>query len=582
MYHLRRAIVASVLNALLVVGCGGSGNRAPSATAATFHGIEDEVVLGVLQASDPDGDAISYLMLVPPRSGTVELDASTGAFRYVPGKDFFGRDRFAYAVSDGSLQSPSASVEIQIEGRNDPPVLEPIGDVRNSATERVVRIELSASDVDSHALTFDVVIERPEIASITIERNILYVTPRELGGTQVTVNVHDGELSASQSFRVSVEELEKSAEVSADMMAGDAISIRNRSDEAVTFRLVHNGFPLFRSADEVAAYIDELPGAGEKEPFERRLWQFIRDNVYHGAPVSAETWLYDPLVTLNSFGWGFCGHVASSYVLVARARGYEARVWGLTGHVVPEIRIGDRWQMYDPDLAVYYLDRDGSVAGVEQLIADPALITQPGEAILLDYEAQTAYSPYIAQIYASAEDNFDGEVTFLTPDPTVIPGVELPPGAQLVYPGRWTPFVIGYDGTVPGYIPHYLQAAITLENGWTGRLTVPWVLWEVRGSGRLQIAGSEYSIESAELDAFLKSPDRFVREVDIVESTSPIQLIFFVNARRYELEPVNHVTVSSKDIWALDIGLESLPESARVPGGMPYSLLKPRPPGLVQ
>ena len=63
--------------------------------------------------------------------------------------------------------------------------------------------------------------------------------------------------------------------------------------------------------------------------FDRKLWRFVRDSVYHDVPLDARQWLYNPWVTLNSHGWGYCGHVAGTFVEIARAAGYEARVWGL-------------------------------------------------------------------------------------------------------------------------------------------------------------------------------------------------------------------------------------------------------------
>ena len=34
---------------------------------------------------------------------------------------------------------------------------------------------------------------------------------------------------------------------------------------------------------------------------------------------------------------------------------------GFVGHVVPEIYIDGRWQIYDPDLAVFYHNLDGTI-----------------------------------------------------------------------------------------------------------------------------------------------------------------------------------------------------------------------------
>ncbi len=78
------------------------------------------------------------------------------------------------------------------------------------------------------------------------------------------------------------------------------------------------------------------------EPFQRKLWRFVHENAYHDVPINAQRWWYDYWPTLNSLGFGFCGHLAAVYVEVARAAGYDARIWGLYGHVVPEIFADNR------------------------------------------------------------------------------------------------------------------------------------------------------------------------------------------------------------------------------------------------
>ena len=82
--------------------------------------------------------------------------------------------------------------------------------------------------------------------------------------------------------------------------------------------------------------------------------------------------------------------------------GYESRVWLLSGHVVSDVHTGDRWQLYDPDLKVHYYNRDGLVAGLEELAAQPELITNPTNPASPD---SYVYRGRIAQIYSSVENN---------------------------------------------------------------------------------------------------------------------------------------------------------------------------------
>ena len=92
-----------------------------------------------------------------------------------------------------------------------------------------------------------------------------------------------------------------------------------------------------------------------------RLWRFIRDNRYFFDPLTGARWYHSPAIFFNSAGFGYCddAHRRSTELLIT-AMGYSARVWGLNGHVVAEVLVNNRWEMWDPDLEVYYRNRTGS------------------------------------------------------------------------------------------------------------------------------------------------------------------------------------------------------------------------------
>ena len=101
-------------------------NEAPTIDASsdlTASGDEDTVITGDIDASDPDGDALTYTLdpMNGPANGTVTVDAESGAYRYTPNGDFNGSDSFAVLVSDGSLTT-SATVDVTVDPVNDAPV----------------------------------------------------------------------------------------------------------------------------------------------------------------------------------------------------------------------------------------------------------------------------------------------------------------------------------------------------------------------------------------------------------------------------------------------------------------------------
>jgi VCBS repeat-containing protein len=101
------------------------GDRPPNASGDSYSVNEDSPLTvaapGVLgNDSDPDQDPLTAVKLTDPAHGTVTLDAN-GSFTYTPQANFFGADAFTYAASDGSQNSPAATVSIDVHAVNDPP-----------------------------------------------------------------------------------------------------------------------------------------------------------------------------------------------------------------------------------------------------------------------------------------------------------------------------------------------------------------------------------------------------------------------------------------------------------------------------
>ncbi len=90
-----------------------SGNAAPTAEPVqgeTFSGVMIELPLS---AADPDGDAVLFKLIDPPRRGTASIDGST--LQYTPQADKTGTDKFTYAAIDTmGNQSEPAQIKIKI------------------------------------------------------------------------------------------------------------------------------------------------------------------------------------------------------------------------------------------------------------------------------------------------------------------------------------------------------------------------------------------------------------------------------------------------------------------------------------
>lgn len=558
---------------MLVAGCGGDGPSTPSAvnlrilSAVDLHieVLEDSVGRGILRATDTVG-SVSFVLERTPDHGSVSIWNPDGRFEYMPDQDFVGTDSFAYAVVSGGVRSAPAVVTITVQNVNDAPVIESVPDMGNSAYSHVVRYTPTISDVDKDELTVTATTEDENIATVQIDPDSheLHITPISRGQTAITIAASDGKVTTSTSFSFTVEDVTKLAYVADDGAGTNAISLVNTSDRDVELRLTHNGFPQFLGDDEMLEYVRMMPPEIAGEPFERKLWRFLRDNVYHGVPLSADRFQNDPWIAVSSLGWGFCGQVASSYVRLARRAGYDARVRGLTGHVVPEIWIDGAWRVYDPDLGVYYWNRNLQIAGVDELAADAELIVSPIGPVPDPAPDPMAYSPVVADIYSTTDDNYVADHVFLTREESPRLPTKLPAGARFVYPGNWTSPPIGYDGNVPYVIESFRQGMLVLPEGWTGTLPIPWMIADIWGDGRIKVADTEEEIGSVELTDLLKGDQTRFVALEVLEARSEIQIIFFINAVRYRLLSVNEVSVTGVDVWAVEIGTESLPVEYRL------------------
>ena len=100
--------------ATMVLAIRGKEDQAPAAQdfmLETYKNLPNE---GVLQAQDPEGEALTYSLVRKPKRGTVEL-REDGTFTYTPKKNKVGVDSFTYTVADpaGNV-SREATVTVQI------------------------------------------------------------------------------------------------------------------------------------------------------------------------------------------------------------------------------------------------------------------------------------------------------------------------------------------------------------------------------------------------------------------------------------------------------------------------------------
>jgi VCBS repeat-containing protein len=125
-------------------------NRAPvanndSATTNEDNAINSLNVLG--NDSDADGNSLTVSSFTQPTNGTVTKNADN-TFKYVPNNNFNGTDTFTYKANDGTVDSGTATVSINVAPVNDQPTA-----VNGTKT---VAEDSGPSSIDFGALASDV------------------------------------------------------------------------------------------------------------------------------------------------------------------------------------------------------------------------------------------------------------------------------------------------------------------------------------------------------------------------------------------------------------------------------------------
>src|SRR5205823_7746640 len=95
-------------------------NDAPVASDQAVTTDEDTARAITLGATDTEGSALTYTIVVGPVHGT--LSGTAPALTYTPAANYNGADSFTFKANDGSLDSNTATVTITVAAVNDAPV----------------------------------------------------------------------------------------------------------------------------------------------------------------------------------------------------------------------------------------------------------------------------------------------------------------------------------------------------------------------------------------------------------------------------------------------------------------------------
>ncbi len=112
---------------------------------------------------------------------------------YTPDADYNGPDSFTYKVSDGELESDTATVNITVTPVNDAPVASDM--TETTAEDTAKAITLNVSDIDGDTLTAEI-LSNPTHGEVSVSGIVVTYTPdaNYNGPDSFTYKVSDGEL----------------------------------------------------------------------------------------------------------------------------------------------------------------------------------------------------------------------------------------------------------------------------------------------------------------------------------------------------------------------------------------------------
>lgn len=199
-----RASDGSTTSAIAVVTITVTGtNDAPTAVADSYTTAEDTVLnvtaaAGVLaNDSDPDGNALSAVLVSGPTHGTLTLSPN-GALVYTPVANFNGNDSFTYRATDGALNSGTVTVSLTVTSVNDLPVS--VNDAYATNEDTVLTVPAltgvlaNDSDPDGSPLTA-VVVTPPQHGTVVLSPNgsLVYTPSVDFNGVDTfTYRANDG------------------------------------------------------------------------------------------------------------------------------------------------------------------------------------------------------------------------------------------------------------------------------------------------------------------------------------------------------------------------------------------------------
>lgn len=165
-------------------------NRAPIANAQSVATNEDMPLVTTLTGTDPEGAPLTYSISRNPIKGS--LSCAGAVCTYTPASNVYGTDFFNFKVSDGSLSSRAATVNITINSVNDAPTIEPIDYTSNE--DAILTLLPVKADIDGDATIVTITTQPSHGTAASSGSDAVVYTPSTnyFGTDSFTISAYDG------------------------------------------------------------------------------------------------------------------------------------------------------------------------------------------------------------------------------------------------------------------------------------------------------------------------------------------------------------------------------------------------------
>lgn len=146
-------------------GSGGNGGSShiPKASDGNVMTMEDTPVDIKLNATDFDGNSLTYVIVTEPLNGSLEdFDEATGQLTYVPNTGYTGLDNFSFMAEDFRFESDAAVIGITVvpnaeNGENAPPVASDFEVETDEDTSVLIDLPSNVIDANGDELTVSII-----------------------------------------------------------------------------------------------------------------------------------------------------------------------------------------------------------------------------------------------------------------------------------------------------------------------------------------------------------------------------------------------------------------------------------------